>query len=288
MLRRFGTALAVMALAAMIGAAHGQAMNILFLSKSSGFEHGVIQRDNDEPSLVERVLSELAGAYGAGITNTKDASYITAGNLENYDVVIFYTTGDLLTEGADGHPPMTEEGKEALFEWVENGGGFIGYHAATDTFRVGEEGPPDPFIEMLGAEFEWHGPNFTGTVRVTDPVHPAVNRIPREWEVYDEWYVFRHINRDNMRVLAVLDPPEDERTERPRYDTPELPIIWVSSHGDGRVYYNAMGHVDEVWEDNTFQLSIVDAVTWASGQGPARTTPNYYDVIDVEDGEDEE
>ncbi len=287
MLHRTINALMIMTIAFTMSAAHGQVMDILFLSKSSGFEHGVIQRHNDEPSHVENVLSDLARNYGARINNTKDASYITAENLENYDVVIFYTSGDLLTEGTDGHPPMTEEGKDSLLEWIENGGGFIGYHSASDTFRVGEDGEPGPFVEMLGAEFAWHGPNFTGTVRVTDPAHPTVTRIPEEWEVYDEWYVFRHFNRDNMRVLAVLDPPEDVREEHEGYDIAELPVIWVSSYGDGRVYYNAMGHVPELWEDSTFQEGIVDAVTWANGQGPARTTPNYYDVIDVERPEEE-
>ncbi len=274
----------VMAVAA-VGIAHAQVINVLLLTKQSGSEHEVVTRDNDELSIVERGAQSLAASYGARVNATKDASYITAENLENYDVVVFYTSGNLFTQGSDGHPPMTEAGLQALGDWVEAGGGFVGLHSATDTFRG--QWQAQEYLQALGAEFAWHGPSFEGVLRIVDRPHFAVASIPREWEVYDEWYVFENINRDNIRVLAVLDPPEEVREEHPRYDTPELPIIWVRSYGNGRIYYNAMGHEPALFEDRTFQMALVDAVAWASGEGPARTTPNYYEVIELEEDDDE-
>lgn len=285
MLKTAVRVVAAVVAAAAIGAAHAQVLNVLLVTKSSGFEHEVVRRDNDELSVVERGALSLAERYGAHVNATKDASYITRENLANYDVVVFYTSGNLFARGTDGHPPMTEAGLQALGEWIENGGGFVGLHSATDTFR-GSGAPPE-YGEALGGQFAWHGPNFEGVVRIVDRPHFAVASIPTAWEVYDEWYVFENINRDNIRVLAVLDPPEEVRADHPRYDTPELPIIWVRSYGNGRVYYNAMGHVPELFEDRTFQMALVDAVTWASGEGPARTTPNYYEVIEVDDGDEE-
>ena len=61
--------------------------------------------------------------------------------LKNYDAVIFAnTTGDL---------PLPD--KQAFLDWIKSGKGFVGMHAATDTFH----GFPR-FIEMIGAEFKTH------------------------------------------------------------------------------------------------------------------------------------
>ncbi len=263
------------AMAAAFGAMEAGAVNVLLLTKSSGFEHSAIARENDEPSLVERIAAELAEEHEVGLTATKDASLINADNLANYDVVIFYTSGNLLQEGSDGHPPMTEEGKEEFLEWIENGGGFIGIHSASDTFRGGD---PDPYIEMLGGEFTWHGPQFEGTVRVTDGDHPAMGAIPTEWDVWDEWYVHTHLNTDNIRLLAVMEAPENIQENHSEHEQ-EVPVIWCRSYGDGRVFYNAMGHAHDVWEDEIFQQHLLDAVAWAAGEGPLHAEPNFHDVL---------
>ena len=263
------------AMAAAFGAMEAGAVNVLLLTKSSGFEHSAIARENDEPSLVERIAAELAEEHEVGLTATKDASLINADNLANYDVVIFYTSGNLLQEGSDGHPPMTEEGKEEFLEWIENGGGFIGIHSASDTFRGGD---PDPYIEMLGGEFTWHGPQFEGTVRVTDGDHPAMGAIPTEWDVWDEWYVHTHLNTDNIRLLAVMEAPENIQENHSEHEQ-EVPVIWCRSYGDGRVFYNAMGHAHDVWEDEIFQQHLLDTVAWAAGEGPLHAEPNFHDVL---------
>ncbi len=263
------------AMAAAFGAMEAGAVNVLLLTKSSGFEHSAIARENDEPSLVERIAAELAEEHEVGLTATKDASLINADNLANYDVVIFYTSGNLLQEGSDGHPPMTEEGKEEFLEWIENGGGFIGIHSASDTFRGGD---PDPYIEMLGGEFTWHGPQFEGTVRVTDADHPAMGAIPTEWDVWDEWYVHTHLNTDNIRLLAVMEAPENIQENHSEHEQ-EVPVIWCRSYGDGRVFYNAMGHAHDVWEDEIFQQHLLDTVAWAAGEGPLHAEPNFHDVL---------
>ena len=49
--------------------------------------------------------------------------------LAGFDVVIFYTTGDLLSVGTDGYPAMTPAGKQALLDWVANGHGFVAIHS---------------------------------------------------------------------------------------------------------------------------------------------------------------
>jgi uncharacterized protein len=252
---------------------------VLFLNKSAGFEHSCIKWENGQPSHVDKVLQELAARTGAEVTSTKDASTINAENLKNYDVVIMYTSGLLTTEGTDGHPAMGPNGVEELVAWVRNGGGLVGYHCASDSFHRTEENPESPFLEMLGGEFKSHGKQFTGKLIVVDPEHPTMANVPQNWEIHDEWYVLENLSKDKMHVLALLDPREQREEQPDHYNLPNYPIIWCSTEGAGRVYYNAMGHREDVWDHPIFQQSVIDAVNWARGAGPAQAEPNYQAVV---------
>jgi len=263
---------------------------VLFLSKSSGFEHSCIKQENGNPSHVDKVLEGISARMGAKVTSTKDASLINAENLKNYEVVIFYTTEDLSIEGSDKNPPMAKTGVEELLAWIRAGGGFLGYHCASDTFHRREPTPESPYLDMLGGEFINHGTQFLGNLKVVDQDHPTMANVPQGWEIRDEWYVLTNYMKDKMHVLALLDPSGHLRTENPldeegkkrqadMYSMPSYPVIWCSTEGEGRVYYNAMGHREDVWDNPTFQQTVIDAIHWARGEGPADAEPNYSEVV---------
>jgi len=263
------------------------AQRILFVSKSSGFEHSVVKAREDGGNLVADIFGELAEAHeGVELTATKDASLINAENLKNYDLVIFYTSGNLTESGGDkskgifagdGNPPMGKDGLKDLIEWIEGGGAFMGFHCASDTFHSLTEEPSE-YVKLLGGEFERHGQQFMGTVRTADEGHPAMAEFPKDWRIMDEWYLFKNFNMDRIHVLAVLDAGE-EREKQKMYDTPAYPVIWCSVVGEGRVYYNAMGHREDVWTNEQFQQTVVAAAAWVLGEGDADAAPNYEEVI---------
>jgi type 1 glutamine amidotransferase len=49
------------------------------------------------------------------------------------------------------------------------------------------------------------------------------------------------------------------------YRRPPFPIAWARKEGMGRVYFNAMGHREDVWMSERFQQMLAGAVTWATG-----------------------
>ncbi|HRI88784.1 MAG TPA: ThuA domain-containing protein [Candidatus Hydrogenedentes bacterium] len=250
----------------------------IFLSKSSGFEHSCIKWDENKVSHVDRILTKLAPQFGSEVLCTKDASLINAENLKNYKLVIFYTTLNLDEEGADKNPPMKPSGQAELIEWIKNGGGFVGFHCASDTFHTPDGGEVTPYIKMIGGEFRGHGKQFVGTVRVVDKAHPTMANVPEEWSINDEWYLFKNLNEKSIHVLATLDSAA-EREVQEMYNIPNYPIIWCSELGKGRVFYNAMGHREDVWDSEIFQKSVVDAAKWAMGEGPANAAPNLEKVM---------
>ena len=109
---------------------------VLFLTKSSGFQHSVITRDKNDPTKLayaEKLLTEFGGQNGFVVTVTKDADVFNdPETYKKYDVFAFYTTGDL-TKASDkpGHTekPMSAEGKAMLLKAVQDGKGVIGFHA---------------------------------------------------------------------------------------------------------------------------------------------------------------
>lgn len=255
------------------------ARKALLLTKSSGFQHSVIARDGDNLAHAETILIHLASKMGIEMEATKNGSAINAENLKNYDLLLFYTSGDLHKPSNDGGDGIPEDGVAALRAWIEQGGGLLGFHSATDTFCTGDGNPVTPYTQIMGAEFAGHGDQFVGNVVVVSPNHLAMKSIPREgWRIADEWYQFRKMNQTDMHVLALLDPG-DEREKQPRYNVPAFPIIWCSQIGEGRVYYNGMGHREDVWTDEVFQKSLQDAMKWALGHGPANAEPNWEAVV---------
>lgn len=274
----------IMMVSLLLLVAHGMAdetisgkPRILLLTKSAGFEHSVIKNDASGSSHVERIMLPLAQEMGASITCTKDASLLNETALQNYDVVIFYTSGNLTETGTDGHPAMSVKDVDALLQWIQQGGGFIGFHSATDSFRSSDDAPT-PFIEMIGAEFVKHGRQFEGTIKKTSPSHPAITSLPERWSLQDEWYLFKHFNASAMHVLAVLEIGKERQKQR-MYNIPDYPMIWCRSYGQGRVLYNGMGHREDVWEHPTFKSLVVEHIRWAAGQGDLQADPNYNDLI---------
>lgn len=267
-------------MAALFGAGLAAAAGprVLFLSKSAGFEHSVIKVTEGQPSHADKHLTGIVGALGGTITCTKDAGLVSKTNLANYDVVIFFTTGDLTTTGTDNQPPMGPDGQKELIAWIEGGGGFLGFHCASDTFHPDPAcGPPTPYIAMNGGEFSGHGRQFAGEIKVVSPGHPLAANITDGWKIADEWYTFCNYNVENLHVLALLEPGEERKTQK-MYDREAYPIIWCREIGKGRTYYNAMGHREDVWDNEQFRKVVADAITWASGQGDAAAAPNFAKV----------
>ncbi|HOK09178.1 MAG TPA: ThuA domain-containing protein [Candidatus Hydrogenedens sp.] len=252
-------------------------LKVLYLTKSSGFEHSVVKRENNQLSFSEKILVELGNKNGWQVECTKDASKINAENLNNYDVVIFYTSGDLTEAGTDGQPPMKSEGEQELIKWIQNGGGFIGIHPANDSFHSKGDKISD-YVKMLGGEFATHGKQFKGKLEIVSKGHPALGNFPDGWETEEEWYLMKNMNKEIMHVLILLNPGE-ERKKQEMYNVPSYPIVWCHEFGKGRVVYNGLGHREDVWESSQYQELLKSNIIWASGQGPAQAEPNYQKVM---------
>ncbi|MGJ8642033.1 MAG: ThuA domain-containing protein [Luteolibacter sp.] len=266
--------------------AQAEAHKILFFSKSSGYEHSVISWKKGQPSFAEKVLLEIGEEEDWEFEFSKDGSKFSPEYLEQFDTVIFYTSGDLTTRGKDKQPAMTPEGKQALFDYVKAGNGFIGLHCASDTFHtVGDNGKElsryknhgkdsDEFICFIGGEFLTHGKQQEATNRVINPEFPGYENIGVSFTVNEEWYCLKDFNPD-IHCLTVM---ESNKLNGPMYERPDFPTSWARGEGKGRIYYNAMGHREDVWTSDLFKNMVIGAVRWTTGELDAEIPPNLDEV----------
>ena len=239
---------------------------ILFFIKSSGFEHDPVKRSGGAPSLSELTLSAIGKKHGFEIVATKNGR-VFDDDLAQYDAFIFYTTGDLTDPGTDQMPPMSALGKQALLSAIREGKGFVGLHSASDTFhskgnRFETQADPDPFIAMLDGEFISHGSQQEARVSVVDPTFPGLLGSGEAFTIKEEWYSLKNFAKD-IHVLLVLETDGMQGSE---YKRPPFPLAWARREGKGRVYYNAMGHRDDVWTSERFQQMLAGAIAWATGR----------------------
>jgi type 1 glutamine amidotransferase len=271
-LRMGGAALCAAALVRPLQAADTKPKQILYFTKSSGFQHSVVKRPEGELAFSEKILTEIGKKHGFDVTCSKDGT-IFDGAHEKYDAYVFYTSGDLTTVGAeDKAPAMSKAGKQALLDAVHSGKGFVGIHAATDSFRGGKE--IDPYIKMVGGEFVSHGAQQKATMKVVDSKFPGMGGLGEEFELLEEWYTLKDFAPD-MHVLLVT---ETKGMQGPMYQRPPFPGTWARKHGQGNVFYTSLGHREDVWTNPLFEQIILGALNWVTGIAKAEVPSNFAQV----------
>src|ERR1700759_1656735 len=121
MIFRTGAATLGLGLAGCATTASAKPKQVLFFSKSAGFEHSVIKTVNGQPSFAQKILTTPAPQHNIEFTFSKDGSLFTPEYLAKFDAFFFYTTGNLTFAGTDKNPPMTESGKAAFLEAIRQG-----------------------------------------------------------------------------------------------------------------------------------------------------------------------
>ncbi len=233
---------------------------MLMLTQSAGFKHGSVTRKEGQLSPAERAMTDLGIASNLfRVDTTQDASQITKEQLDNYDLVMFYTTGNL---------PFADDVRDYLFNvWVkQKGHGFIGAHSAADTYHEYQ-----PYWEMLGGTFNGHpwGSNQTVTVTVHDQNHPVSKPWGSEFEITDEIYRFKNWQPEKVRVLMSLNMAKTS-LKQPY----QVPIAWVKNYGEGKVLHMSLGHREELWANEKYMQSLLGGVKWMLGLEAGDATPN--------------
>lgn len=152
---------------------------------------------------------------------------------------------------------ITEEQTSHVSEAVMAGTGIAGVHGMCDAFRGNLT-----WQWMTGGAFMDHPGNDT----VTYPVHikntsSELTRGLEDFTITSEQY-YMHVD-PCIEVLAttpfpIAEGPHDKNRHI------EMPVAWTKRWGEGRVYYNALGHVPENINSGTAREMIRRGFLWAA------------------------
>lgn len=236
-----------------------KARKILVFSLTKGFRHSSI-----ECGLF--ALREMGAATKAfDVVESDDPRVFALDNLVKYDAVVFLnTTGALFEDAAL---------KQGLLDYVNQGGGVVGIHAATDCFYTWPE-----FGRMMGGYFDGHPWHEPVTLNVEEPAHPcnACFEGSRHFNVTDEIYQFKAepYSRKVLRILTSLDVSKIDMTKKgiKRTDN-DFGVSWVHEYGKGRVFYCSLGHREEIYWNPVILKYYLAGIQFATGDLKADASP---------------
>ena len=219
---------------------------VLVFSKTNGWRHESIEAGVE-------ALKKTGAEKSWKVVATENGAFFNDDYLSRFKVVVFLSTsGDILTA----------EQEKSFENFINNGGGYVGIHAAADT-----EHDWVWYDKALGTHFRDHSvfPWKPEAEIITEiRTHPSTQHLPEHWKKIDEWYNYKVSIRgkDSIQVLLSLD----EKT----YDVGETkgmgsdhPISWTNVLGKSRIFYTGLGHVPETFTDKNAMPHIVAGIEWA-------------------------
>ena len=191
--------------------------------------------------------------YGDGfvLDITTDFSKYPYEKLKEYNVIIMLNTS-----------PNTKAERDALEQYMENGGGWGGFHAAA----YNDKNTHWPwFVKFLGGGVFYcnNWPPQPVLVEIDNEEHPVTKNLPASFVApASEWYQWTPSPRQNkdVEVLLSLSPKNYPLGIKDVVNFGDFPIVW--SNKNYRMIYLNMGHGDEEFIDGTQNLLLVNAFRW--------------------------
>ena len=191
-------------------------------------------------------FTKISGKYGFSYDSTSDWNKLTAAFLSHYQVVVFLDTR-----------PDGMEQRTAFQTYMENGGGWIGFHFAAFALT------PSEFPQ----NWNWYHDIFLGSgqyvsntwrpvaavLRVEDHCHPVTANLPATFTSSpNEWYRWEHDLRCKpfIHILVSIDTASFPLGTGPKpseiWHSGYYPVVWTNTQF--RMIYFNMGHNDIDYE----------------------------------------
>jgi uncharacterized protein len=231
--------------------------NVLVFYKTNGFNHSDAIEEASLPAL-----DQLASDNNWHLFKTNEGGVFNPDQLSLFDVVVWNNTSGRV---------LTDEQRTAFKDYVENGGGFVGIHAAGDASH----------------HWDWYYDNLISTTFSHHPIkeHLQANTIILQpdvdsslalglapsFEHTDEWYVFNSNPADNgASIIYAMDGEKinpdgnmlwikDKDFGMGKFH----PNMWYKSVGKGKAFYSAMGHTKKTFENEHFLKALSNGINWA-------------------------
>jgi type 1 glutamine amidotransferase len=236
-----------------------------------------------------KLLGEKTGAFEPVVSD--DVAMYLPENLKKFDVIIMNNSngqwirptekdmGKFKAYGSD-QDAVEKLLRQSLLDWVSRGGGIVACHHA-----IGGNNNWPEFQELLGMTYWGHPWNEEVGIKLDEPDHPLVAAFGgKDFRLADEIFQFNEpYSREKLRVLLSLDVKNTNMSVPWVYRTDnDFGLAWIKQHGQGRIFYCAIGHRTEIWWNPTILQFYLDGIQFAAGDLDADATPSAK--LNVEPG----
>ncbi len=143
------------------------------------------------------------------------------------------------------HKAITEESLTKLDAYISSGGGLLGVHSATASFKKANH-----YFEILGGKFIGHGPVEKFCIQPIGRA-PVFQNIP-SFEVKDELYIHETQPGNEVHFIST-------------YQGEEIPVVWTRMYNQGRICYAGLGHRTQTMKAAAFQTILQQGLSWVVG-----------------------
>jgi type 1 glutamine amidotransferase len=246
---------------------------LLVFSKTNGFRHASIATGK----IALEEMGKKTGAFTAVISD--DLKNFEVDNLKTFDAVCFLsTTLEVFSPKKEELAGMNEEQKKEaaelearlkanLMKFIESGRGFIGIHAATDTFYNWPE-----YSRMINGCFDGHP--WTADKTVSIKVEPGQEKHPlvamfngENIEFKEEIYQLKEpYDSKAVHMLLRLDTEKtDMNVAGIKRTDNDFGVSWARPWKNGRVFYSSLGHNHEIYWHSKVLSHFLAGIQWAMG-----------------------
>jgi len=229
---------------------------VLVFSRTAGFRHASIA--TGKVALAE--MGRKTGAFEAVISD--ELENFEPGRIDDFDAILFLSTTLNAFKGAEDEQRL----QDSLMAFVKGGKGFVGIHAATDTFYDWPE-----YGEMINGYFDGHP--WTAGHKVHIDVEPGQEKHPlvamfggEPVEFKEEIYQLKDpYDSQKVHMLLRLDPAKSDPVKGMKRKDGDYGVAWARHWGDGRVFYCSLGHNHDMYWHPKVLRHYLAGIQWALG-----------------------
>jgi uncharacterized protein len=204
-------------------------------------------RGHDGGGEDEALLQRLGMEHGFSVEVTDDPRVFTEEKLSEADVVVFASPHYIGQK-------ISDEGRDAIENFVRGGGGWIGFHYA---LKIEVDWP---FLKVLGGgvTIGGHAKVVPDVYSLTRVEHFATADLPISFQVADDYLAVRGDLRaqEGVDVLATVELAAQPGAYHP--------TIWAHDVDGGRAFYSMPGHLAAPFKTEWYRDLVWGALRWTA------------------------
>ncbi|HNW56676.1 MAG TPA: ThuA domain-containing protein [Bacteroidales bacterium] len=196
-------------------------------------------------------FKDLTSGEGLVVDTTSNMGDLNDQKLKDYSVVIMINDF-----------PHNQYQRDAFRRYMENGGGWFGFHVAA----YNDKTTGWPWLnEFLGCGIFYRNnwPPLPAKLVIDDKNHPVTKGLPDSFiSPINEWYQWNPSPRKNknINVLVSLSPDNYPLGLKDIVYEGDFPVVWTNTKY--RMIYMNMGHGKGIFSDPTQNKLIIAGLRW--------------------------